>query len=158
MDVDPRAGDALQNALVGCRLAALIMLRLQAIDRNHHVQQFVCAPGRRHSAKRARHDLRVDAALLHLRQNLLQFAVADQGVASDERNMQRLVLIDHCQHIAHQRVALEVRKLAQFSARAQVRRVEGIAAGAAQRAFLGDLDRKGGRAAAQNTCPGLQNF
>ena len=51
-------------------------------------------PLRRDRPHRAGDQLRVDAPLGQPRQNLIQLAEADERLAADDRDVQRLVLVD----------------------------------------------------------------
>src|SRR6201992_821757 len=58
--------DRFENALVGGRLATLVMLRLQSVDRNHQAELGKGVPGRGKSAEGTGHQLEADAMLLPL--------------------------------------------------------------------------------------------
>ena len=77
---------------------------------------------------------------LELGKQGFQLAIAHQRIAANQRDVQGLVLVDERENSAHQFVTFEVGELAKLHARAEVRGVEGVAAGTAQGAFLGDFD------------------
>ena len=52
------------------------------------------------------------------------------------------MLVDQGEHPHNQFVALKVRELAKLCRTSQMCRIEGVASGATQGAFLGDLDGK----------------
>jgi hypothetical protein len=80
-------GDVLLNAIVGRRRAPHVVFGLQAIDRHHDLQTpDLCELGRNRT-HRAGHQLRVDAAVGEQRQDLLQFAIAHQRLAADDRHV-----------------------------------------------------------------------
>jgi len=70
----------------------------------------------------------------------------------------RFQFVDHCEDSRDEIVAFEIREFAQLSRATQMRRVEGVAAGAAQGAFLGDFDGKGRRTAGEDSGPCVENF
>ena len=94
VDRDARAGDVLKDAFIGGRFAALVVLRLQAVDGDDHVELPPPGPLGRDDTERAGDHLGMDAAAVELRQDLLKLAVANQGVAADQRNMERTVPVD----------------------------------------------------------------
>ncbi len=55
--------NAFQNAGVSGRFAALVVIRLQAIDGNHDIEPLNVRPLRRNLTKRAGHNLDVNAAV-----------------------------------------------------------------------------------------------
>jgi len=65
-----------QDARVGGGLAAHVVLRLQAVDRDDKLQVRQRGPGYRHQAERAGHDLNV-GTLDQLRPQDLEFTVSD---------------------------------------------------------------------------------
>jgi hypothetical protein len=72
--------------------------------------------------------------------------------------VQRLVLIHQRHHPSHQFLAAKIGKLAKLLLASEVRLVEGIASGSAQRAFLGDFDGKRRPAPGKNATPCLEYF
>ncbi len=107
---------------------------------------------------RARHQLRVDAALGEPGQDRVQLAIPDQWLAPDDRQVHRPMLVDEGHEPLHQLVALVVRQTAQRHAATEVFVAVGVAAGAAQRTFAGDLDRKVGSIARKDPTPSLDHL
>src|ERR1700757_4209873 len=70
--------------------------------------------------------------------------------------MHGLVTIDERQDTADELVAFEVGELAKLLPWAEVGCIVGVAAGAAQRAFLGDFDRKRRNPASEDSSPGTE--
>ena len=140
MHVDVGIHDVLQDPLIRRRLAAYVMLRRKPVDRDDNVEPLVLRPGRGDDAERACDKLGVNAACLDLRNQLIEFPVANQRVTADDRNVDWLVLIDHRQCFRDQFISTEIREFAQLRFAAKVCRVKGIAAGASQRTFFCDLD------------------
>ena len=158
MDRDLCANDVLENAVIGCRRPAFIMLRLQTINRYHDIELFVLAPGCRNHTKGTRHDLSVDAARLDLRDKLLEFTVSNEGIAANEGDVQRLLFVEQGQDAVDQLLSAKVGEFGQQSVVAEVSWVEGVAAGATQRALFGDLDGERWGATGQDPCPGMEYF
>src|SRR5437016_4372048 len=70
---DPVSSDVLENAFVGGRFAASIVLRLQAVNRDDDPNALHTCPLQRDRAKGAGDDLHEDAALLQIRQQRVKF-------------------------------------------------------------------------------------
>ena len=154
MNRDLGSGDILQDPLIGCRLAPLVMFRLQAIDGNHDIQTRQRIPMQRNLAEGAGHKLHVNATPLQLGQQFLQLAITHQRVASHQRHMQRAMLVDQAEGSLHQVAALEVRQLTERDAwNAQMRVFIGIAARTAQRTLARKLDGDRGSPARIKCCP-----
>lgn len=147
MDGDFRADNIFQDAFVGCRLAALVVLRLKAVNGNDDVKSFVPSPLSRNDAEGAGDDLGVNTAGFNLWDELLQLTVANEGVATHEGDVKGLVLVEKSENAGDQIFSLEVGELTQKGVVAEMGYVEGVAARAAEGAFLGDFDGKRGSAA-----------
>ena len=76
------------------------------------------------------------------RQDLVQLAKADQRLAADDRDVQRLVLVDQSHEPIDELLALVVADLPQRDAAAQMLVAVGVTARAAQRTLAGDFDRQ----------------
>ena len=83
-----------QDALVRGGLAARVVLGLQSVDRDHELQVRQRGPRYRDRAERAGHNLNVTTRD-QLRQQDLEFTVSDEGVPSDNRQVERVMLSDH---------------------------------------------------------------
>ena len=68
------------------------------------------------------------------------------------------MFVNQGEHSHNQFVAFKVRELAKLCWTAKMGRIEGVAPGAAQGAFLGDLDGKRRCAAGQDSGPCVKNF
>ena len=85
-------------------------------------------------AKRAGHQLHVDAATVQLGQQFQQLAIAHQRISAYQRQVQRAMLFDHAKNALHQGAALAVGELPQGDARrAQVRVFIGVTSRTTQR-------------------------
>ena len=84
----------LQDALVGGGLAALVVLGLKAVDGDDYVEFLESSPFNGNDSEGAGDDLGVDASSFNLREEELEFAVADQGVAADEGHVQGLLFVE----------------------------------------------------------------
>jgi hypothetical protein len=86
---------------------------LQAVDRDDDVETLKVSPMRGNGAKGAGDDLDVNAAAVEFWQDRLELAVADEGVATDEGDVKRLVLVDYAENIFYKGVFLVVGQLAE---------------------------------------------
>ena len=131
-----------QDAIVGGRLAPLVVLGLQSVDRDHDLQPPQPDPFLRNRAHGARDDLRVDAALGHPRQNLVQLAIADQRLAAHDRHVQRPIPVEQREHAVDELLALEILQLAQLDVAAEVIVAVRVAARTRERALASNFDRQ----------------
>ena len=88
-------GDVLEDAFVGGRRAANVVFGRQSVDRHHDLQPAHAGPFGWNRPNRAGHDLGMNPARGELRQDLPELAIAHQRLAADDRDVQRLVTIDH---------------------------------------------------------------
>jgi hypothetical protein len=95
---------------------------------------------------------------LDLRQKQFKLAVAHERITSHEGDMKRLVIVDDGQHFFYQLVSLEIGELAKLGCASKMGRVERITARAAQGAFFGDFDGKGGRETGKYIGPCVEDF
>ena len=102
--------------------------------------------------------LGVDAAALNLRDELLELAVADHGIAADQRDVEGLHLVEQSEDAGDELVAFVVGELAQFGGAAEMGSVKGVAAGTAQGTFFGDFDGERRGSAGQDPGPGMYDF
>jgi hypothetical protein len=86
--------DILQDSLVGGGCAAAIVLRLQAIDRDHQVKIPDIGPLSRDRPYRARNELDFDAHLVNLWQCYGKLAVANERLTPDNRDVNRPIAPD----------------------------------------------------------------
>src|SRR5262245_54109636 len=156
MNGDLMSGDVLQDPIVGRGRAANIVLRLQPIDRHDNRQAIDGAELRWNLADSARHELNVDAARRQDRQQRLKFAIAHEGFAADDRQVERLEAIDDTEHAVDERLAFEIAHLAERHAAAEMFVVIRVAAGTAERTLAGDLDGKSRRVTGEDPTPGAK--
>ena len=154
VNVDLRTLNVFEDAVVGGGFAALIVFGLQAVDGDHDIQFPKLHPRGRNFSECAGDDLGVDTAALDLWQEQIEFAIANERIATDQGDMERTMLVDQGEHSPHQFVAFKVRELAKLGWTAKMSLVEGVASGAAQGAFLGDLDGKRRCMAGKDSGPG----
>ena len=123
----------LQYTLVGCRCATYIVFGLQAVNGDDDVEALECRPMRRNGTEGAGDDLDVNAAAVEFGQDHLELAVADEGVAADEGDVERLVLIDYTENVFDQGVFLVVGQLTESDAAvdSEMGWIVGVASGAA---------------------------
>src|ERR1019366_5896643 len=157
VDGDARVFDVVAAALIGGRCAPRIVLRLQAVDGYDDIELSESFPFAGDDPECAGDQLRMNTAALKLRKEQIDFAIAYQRIAADERHVQWLVLIDDGEHSRHQLISFEVGKLTQLWT-LKMRCVEGITSRATQRTFFCDLDGEGGCAPGQNSGPRMKNL
>ncbi len=133
----------LQYTLVGCRCATYIVFGLQAVDGDDDVEALECRPMSGNGAEGAGDDLDMNAAAVELGQDRFELAIADEGVAADEGDVERLVLVDYAEDVFDQGVFLVVGQLAKgdVAVASEMGWIVGVASGTAEGAFAGDLDR-----------------
>src|SRR5450631_1408400 len=101
----------------------------------------------------------MNTALLEPREKHLQLAVAHQGVATHQGEVDRLLAIDDGEDAADQVVAFVIGQLAQVHpAGAQMFRLVRVTTGAPQGALAGDFDGECWLLASENAGPGVQHF
>ena len=132
--------DVLEDALVGRGCAANIVFGLEAIDRHDELQPVQPLPLAWNGSNGAGHELRVDASFGHPRQNLVEFLVSDQRLASHDRDMQRPEAIDERHESRDQLIAFVIGQPSERDFATEVLIAVGVATRTSQRALLRDLD------------------
>ena len=97
-------------------------------------------PFGRDDAEGAGDDLGVYAAGFDLGQEEFELAITNERIATYKGDMEGLVLVDEGEDFCYEFVSLEVGELAELGFAAEMSCVEGVAAGAAERAFFRDFD------------------
>jgi hypothetical protein len=82
----------------------------------------------------------MNATAFDLWQKQPKFTIPDEWVATHQRDVQRLVLIDESKHPGDQFLAFKVRKLAQLGLIPEMRRIKCVTSWAPQGTFLCDLN------------------
>ena len=91
MHHDPLPDDVLQDAIVGGGRAAHVVLGRQPVDRHDQREPRNRRPGLRDRAHGARDDLHVEPHRRQLRQEHVELAETDEGLAADEGEVHRAV-------------------------------------------------------------------
>ena len=151
---DVVAGDVLEDAGVGRRLAPFVVLWLEPVDRHDELQPMQALPLDRDRAHGARDDLRIDAALSEHGQQLRQLAIAHERFTADNRQMERLMPIDERDHAVDECLALQIANIAQRDAAAEMLIAIGVTTGAAKRALTRDFDREVRSVPCEDPSPG----
>jgi hypothetical protein len=116
---------------------------LQAVDGDYDVEALEGGPVSGNGAEGAGDDLDVNAPAMELGQDGFEFAISDEGIAADEGDVERAILVDYAEEVFDQRVLFVIRQLAKgdvaFSA--EMGWIEGVTPGTAEGTFAGDLDR-----------------
>jgi hypothetical protein len=134
------------------------MFRLKSIDRHNDIKLLEFFPSGRDDPEGARHDLSMHSTALDLRQKQFKLAIAHERIASHEGDMKRPVLVYDSEHSLYQLVSLEVGEFAKLSCASKMRCVKRITPWAAQRAFFGDFDGKGGCGTGKDVGPCMDDF
>jgi len=153
-----RAFDVLEDAIVGGRFSPRIVFRLQAVDGNHDIQVLEGHPRRWNHPECAGDNLGICAAALNLRQQRVEFAIADERIATHKRDMHRSVLVDQSKHPRDQDVSTKVGEIAKLCLATQMRPIERVASRAPQGALFRDFNRKRRSATGQNAGPRTENL
>ena len=103
----------LQDAVVRGGGAARVVLRLQAVDGDHQVQAVERGPLRRDGPYGAGDELDLDPHAVEFWQQLVQLAVAHQGLAADDRNMYGAEVADNRHRALDEFAAAEIAQLTQ---------------------------------------------
>jgi hypothetical protein len=74
-----------------------------------------------------------------LRQEDFEFTVSDEGIASDNRQVERVMFSDHVERAPNQFVSFEIGQATQIRG-SETRVFVGVASGTTQRAFTRDFD------------------
>lgn len=158
MDRDSLSRDVSENAIVRCRGAPGIVFGLQTVDGHDDVQPLKLRPRGTQGSERAGDNLDVDSARQQRWNHQLQFTIADQGVATDDRQVQRLDAIDNFKYSIYESLASSIVQVAQRRSAAEMGVVVRVTAGTFQRAFFGNFDRKRRLLTLQDLAPCLKNF
>ena len=97
--------DISQDALVGGRRSPNVVFRLQSIDGYDYVQTLKTCPACSHGAEGAGYNLHVDSTAEQEGNQQFQLAKADQGVATDNRQVHGLQPVDHLKDSVYQGLA-----------------------------------------------------
>src|SRR5207247_577376 len=108
VDDDLVPGDVLENALVGGRRAADVMLRLQPVDRDDNLQAIETVPFRGNLSDGARDHLGENAAPGHDWQQRVELAISHERLAADQRDMQRTMTVDQAKNAVDELLPLVV--------------------------------------------------
>ncbi len=143
VDRNSRLRKVLQYTLVGRRCATNIVFGLEAIYGDDDIEALEVGPVSGNGTEGAGDDLDVNAAAVELRQDRFELSVADQRVAADEGDVERLMFVDYAEDVFDQRVFFIVRQLAQgdVAVASEMGGIEGVASGTAEGTFAGELDR-----------------
>src|SRR5262245_60144675 len=139
---DSVPGDVLEDAVVGGRRPAHVVLGLQPVDGNDNRGAREAGEKSRDFTHGARDELGVNASLRENGNQCFQLAIAYERLATDDRDVQRLVLINQAQHPINEFLPLEVANLTQGDLAAEMVVAVRIAPRTAQRALASDFDRE----------------
>ena len=113
VDRNARLRKVLQYTLVSCWCATYIVFGLQTVDGDDDVEALERRPMSGNGTEGAGDDLGVNAAAVEFGQDGFELAVADEGVAADEGDVERLVLVDYAENVFYQGIFLIVGQLAE---------------------------------------------
>src|SRR5262249_47983399 len=134
--------DVLEDPVVGGGCAPDAVLWLQAVNRDDDRESAQAVPRGRDLTDGTRHELGVDAAGREPRQQLVELAVAHDGLAAHDREVQRAMLVDKRHDAVDEGLALEVADLAQRDVAAEMVVAVRVATGAMERALSSDFNRE----------------
>ncbi len=158
MDIDLEAFDIFQDALVGSRLAANIVMLGKAVDRDSDADPPELHPLDGNGNHSARDYQRENVHTAKNRENAAEFLVTDEWFAADQRNVDRLVLADEIDDAIDESIAAKIVELAKRGFAAEMRVTVSVTARTGERTFTSDFDREHGDFASENISPGGQNF
>jgi hypothetical protein len=141
MNVHFAVADIFQNAGVGRRLAARIVVFGQSIDGDGNPIPPQSHPFHWDGDNPAGHHHSKNILLAERRQYPAKFAMSDHGLATYQRNMERPVFFHQTQNSRYQRVTAQVRKFGQLLFAAQMGIAVGVTSWAAQWTLAGNFDR-----------------
>src|SRR4029453_15290540 len=130
---DVMSGNVLQDPFIRRRRTPHIVLGGQAVDRDHELQPAKIAPFGRDRTYGARFDLGVNIALVELRQDGRQLAIANERLAADDEDVQRFAIVDELDESTYQLLALVVGESAQRCGAAEAVVAVGVTPGATHR-------------------------
>ena len=143
VDRNGRLRKILQYTPVRRRCAANIVFGLQTVYGDYDVEALEVGPVSGNGAEGAGDDLDVNATVVELGQDGFEFAIPDEGVAADERDVERSMLVDYSEDVFDESVLFVIRQLAKgdVAFTPEMGRIKGVATGTAEGTFAGDLDR-----------------
>jgi len=150
---DVLARDVFEDAVVGGRRAASVMLGLQPVNRDDDLQLGYVSPRGRNRPHGARNHLRVHAHPGHLRQQDIELTEPHERLAADDREVDRTVHLHGPQHAVDEGLTFEVREIAEHHAAAEVCVVVRVASWTTERTLAGDFNREVRAIPAQDLAP-----
>ena len=154
VDIDLAAFDVFEDALVGGGLAADVVVGGKTVNGDGHADARQFHPFWRNGDDGAGDDQREDVYFAEGGENTGKFAMTDQRLAADERNVEGLVFVHEREDAIDEGVTVEIAELAESDTAAEVLFAIGVTAGAAQGAFARDFDREQGDTAGEDASPG----
>src|SRR6185503_17164171 len=112
----------------------------QAVDRHHDLQAAMLRPLGGNRPDGTGDELRMDVARRKLRQDAVEFPIANERLAADDRDVQRPAHVDEAHEPIYELVATIVREAAERDVAAEMRLAVRITTWAPQGALARDLD------------------
>jgi hypothetical protein len=153
MDIDLATFDVFQDALVGGRFAANIMMFGESVDRDGDSDSGELHPFHRDRDNGAGDNEGKNFQGAECGKNPAELTMADQRFTANQGYMDGLVFAYELQNALDKCVAAQVTELAQGDLSAQVRIPVGVAARATERALASDLDGEHREATGQDSAP-----
>jgi len=147
-----------QDPIVSGGGATSVVFGLQSVNGNNDVEARHVSPSGAQGAEGAGDDLHVDSTSEQLGNERLKLAIANQRIAADERQMQRLETINDFEDAVNESLAAAIVQLAQRLSAAQMRRVVSVTAWTSQRTFPRDFEGERRALALENFAPRLNNL
>src|SRR5215475_11136056 len=129
MHGEPMARNMFKDALISRWRTALVMLRRQSVHRDHQMQFLNAPPLRWNWPDRTRDDLNLDTHFRELGKQDSQLVVANQRLATHNRDVNRLEAADQGQHPGDQGFPSVIVKQAQRATGPQMALFVSVAAG-----------------------------
>ncbi len=158
VNVDFAAFDIFQDAFVGGGLTADVMVFGKAVNRDGDADARKLHPLDGNGNDGAGDDERENIHAAENRENAAEFLVANERLAADKRDVNRLMLADEIDDAVDESVAAKIVELPKSGFAAEMRVAVGITAGTGERTFASDFDGEHGDFAGEDVAPGGQDF
>lgn len=158
VNVDLAAFDVFEDALVGGGLAANVVMLWETVNGDGNAETWDLHPFGRDGDDSAGDNEREDVERAEGGENTTELAMADQGFAAHQGNVDRLVFANESQDTIDKRVTPQIIQLAQRDTVAQMQFPIGVAAGAREGALAGYFDGEQRDATSEDAAPSGKDF
>jgi hypothetical protein len=158
VNIDLAAFNVRKDALVGGRFAANVVILWEAVNGDGDAEARNLHPFERNGNDGAGDDEAEDVESAKSGKNAGEFAMADEGFAADQGDVDGLVFADEVEDAVDQGIATEVVELAESDIATEMRVAIGVTARAGKRALAGDFNGEHGEAADEDASPSREDF